>query len=501
MKEMAKRMKYADVREYISQQKRRNLTPQQAWDVADNEVLYMMAEAYDKYERRCRSAGKLDFDSLVVESVRLLEQDDDIRDRYLPRYLQCDEAQDNDSLQWRMIQLLSRRGNLFAVGDPEQNMYSWRGAEPDGLTTKFVERFPGAVQLTLPLNYRSTGAIINYCRKISPAWNSLGMLGVKEYGTDPVFKKYAGEDVEAETILMGLSEPSETAILARTNRQLSAFEKAAGKMDIKYKLLGKSGFFNQHEVESTIAFAQYCAGAATDDTIKKIIKSPYDAVRFVKKPEAIHTLERMQAGQVGRVSFARLLKTFSSGDPEQDRYIHELHYQLNDCRQQVMNKPSQDALRNVITRFGILRHYQDNEDAVDNNPEDNIMALLRMAEKRGTLLEFVQMCHKAKQASRSTAKRLCFSTIHQAKGLEWKFVYVVGVNDGILPHKNGEPEEECRIYRVACSRAAFKLQLSCNDKPSVFIANELKGVTVEAGQSEVDFLQTMYENAAQGTTQ
>ncbi|VVB51615.1 ATP-dependent DNA helicase Rep [uncultured archaeon] len=500
-KEMPRRsLKYREVEEYISQMKRRVKSPADAENEADTEALVNLAEAYYKYERRCKVAGKLDFDSLIVESVKMLEQDEDIKLRVAPRYLQCDEAQDNDTLQWKMIQLITGQ-SLFVVGDPEQNMYSWRGAEPDGLTTKFVERFPGAQQLVLPVNYRSTGAIIEYCREISPAWNEQGMRGVKWYGELPDFKRYANEDTEAETILMGLTEPDETAVLARTNRQLCAFEKAAGKMDFKYKLLGKSGFFSQHEVESTIAFAQYCAGAATDDTVKKIIRSPFDAVRFVKKNDAIKALEVTKSRQVGNVHYARLLGMNPTGDVEQDRYLRDLAFNLNDCRQQIQGKPSQDALRNVITRFGILNHYQDDPDQIDNNPADNVMALLRMAEKRGTLLEFIQMCHKAKQASRSTAKRLTFSTIHQAKGLEWKHVFVVGVNEGTLPHKNGDPDEEFRIYRVACSRAALKLHISCNDKPSGYIAQKLVGTVVETGQKELDALEIMYRNAATGTSQ
>jgi ATP-dependent DNA helicase Rep len=500
IKQMDKRMKYRDVQEYISQMKRRAKSPATAYEEADNESLYALADVYDKYESGCRRVGKLDFDSLIVESVALLERDEEIRLHSVPRYLQCDEAQDNDTLQWKMIQLLTDR-SLFVVGDPEQNMYSWRGAEPDGMTTKFEERFPGATRLTLPVNYRSTGAIIGYCREISPAWNEQGMRGVKQFGYAPEFKKYANEDTEAETILMGLTEPDDTAVLARTNRQLAAFEKAAGKMEIKYKLLGKSGFFSQHEVESTIAFAQFCAGAATDDSIKKIIRSPFDVCRFIKKPEALQTLERMQAGQVGRAPYARLLSQFRSGDDEQDRRVHDLALRLNDVRHQIQGKPSQDALRNVITSFGILHHYQDDPDQVDNNPADNVMALLRMAEKRGTLLEFVQMCHRAKQASRSTTKRLSFSTIHQAKGLEWKHVFVVGVNDGTLPHKNGDPDEEFRIYRVACSRAAFKLEVSCNDKPSAYISEKLTGVKVTTGQQTVDALDTLYRNASAGVVQ
>lgn len=499
IKQMPRRAKYKDMQSYISEMKRKDVSPEEAMGKADNEIAAGYARVYEQYERKCQQLGKFDFDSLLTQSVRLLESRPDILSRVQPTYLQCDEAQDNDKIQWRLIQLLGGKGNVFVVGDTEQNMYSWRGAEADGLLEAFDARFPGAHRLKLLINYRSTQAIINYLREISPGTEWEHMRSAKGYGKDPEFKKYIGEDQEAEMILMSLADPDNTAILARTNRQLAAFEKAAGKLEMKYKLLGKSGFFSQHEIESTIAFAQYCAGAATDDCVRKIIRSPFDVCRFIKKAEAIHTLERLQAGSLGQVKFPRLLREFNSGDPEQDRYVRELRHRLEETRQQATGKSSQDALRNVITNFGILHHYQDDEDAIDNNPADNVMSLLRMAEKRGTLLEFVQMCHKAKQASRSTAKRLCFSTVHQAKGLEWKHVYVVGCNADVMPHKNGEPGEELRIYRVACSRAADFLTVSSNEVPSVFIKHKLP--VSQTNQAEVDFLQTMYLNAAQGAAQ
>src|SRR5208337_1682465 len=124
-------------------------------------------------------------------------------------------------------------------------------------------------------------------------------------------------------------------------------------------LLGKSGFFKQPEVEFTVAFAQYCAGAATDDTIKKIIRSPYDACRYIHKDAAIETLERMRRGAVGNATFARLLRDFDSGDSEQNRYVQELRSRLEDTRRAITSKGSQDALRTVVTNFGILHHYED----------------------------------------------------------------------------------------------------------------------------------------------
>lgn len=496
IKAMDKRPKYKDLQEYISQMKRKDVSPEQAIEDANGEIGRAFARAYGRYEEKCKQSGRLDFDSLLTESVNVLETRPDVLARWQPDFLQCDEAQDNDKIQWRLIQLLGGK-NVFVVGDPNQNMYTWRGAQPAGLTTEFNERFPGAKRLALTLNYRSTIEIIEYLNEIMPMKEGLLMQsGLRTHGPKPTFMRYLNEDHEAELILNSLPCPENTAILARTNKQLSAFEKAAGKLEMKYKLLGKSGFFSQPEVEFTVAFAQYCAGAATDDSIKKILGAPYDACRFIKKHDAIETLERMQAGAVGRGSFPRLLRDFHSGDSEQDNRVRNLRAELEDCRKQVVGKSSQDALRNVITRFGILNHYQDEEHTIDNNPADNVMSLLRMAEKRGTLLEFVHLCHKAKMASRSTAKRLTFATCHAAKGLEWEHVYVIGVNPEIMPHKEGDPEEEKRIYFVACSRAVKTLQVSCNEGVSSFIKHKLP-VDV-ASQGEVDFLQQMYTNASQG---
>lgn len=495
LKQMAKHARYKDVEHYISACKRQNLSPQEAFDEADGEIGRDFALAYERYESKCRELGKFDFDSLLIHTVKLFEDRPDILARWTPRYLQCDEAQDNDALQWRLVEMLASKGNVFVVGDPNQNMYTWRGSDAAGLTEKFTQRWPGAKMLNLSINYRSTGAIVDYLKEIAPIKTDavMNMTSARQYGEKPTFKKYASETQEAEMILMGLTDPENTAILARTNRQLGEFEKAAGALNLKYKLLGRSGFFSQPEVEFTLAFAQYCAGAATDDTIKKIIRSPFDVVRFLKKHETLERLEEIQRGSVGRAPYARILREYTG---ENEGIVHELHRQLNDARLAIPGKCTQDALRNLITRFGILHHYEDDADA-DNNPADNVMSLLRMAEKKNTLLEFVQMCHRAKQASRSTAKRLTFSTVHQSKGLEWKWVYVIGVNTDVLPHKNGDLEEEKRIYYVACSRAEDRLQVSANDVASPFIKGVLPAHLEQ--DVEVDMLHTLYQNAAAGS--
>lgn len=491
VKHAPRRVKYKDVLFAISQFKRKSWAPDRARREATGEFGTLYAELYGQYEAKCKHTGKMDFDSLMVETVNLLESQPGILARWQPEYVQNDEAQDNDSTQWRLLQLLSKRaGNVFCVGDPNQNMYTWRGAEPDGMAARFEQRFPGARRLILTENYRSTGAIVAYCEKIAPT--PTPMRTSNDYGVDPVFRRYLTEDAEAETIISQMIDRDNTAILARTNQQLSAFERVCGEKEIKYKLLGKSGFFHQEEIQCTLAFAQYFV-SPTDACIKQIIKSPYDCARFMKKGEIIERLEDLQRGTVGYQSFTKLLGQFRHHDSEQTNKVLDLHRKLQYTAELIKGKSAEGALRAILTQFGILHHYEDNVDA-DNNPANNVRTLLRMTEKHSTLMAFVNSCIKAKAASRSTAKRLTLSTVHQAKGKEWSAVYVVGVNHEMMPHKNGDPDEEKRIYFVACSRAALHLYVSCYGEPSPFIKSLVAAAPL--AQKEVDVLDMMYR--AQG---
>ena len=230
----------------------------------------------------------------------------------------------------------------------------------------------------------------------------------------PVFQRYQDDITEAETIISQMPDRDNTAILARTNQQLAMFERVCGEREIKYKLLGASGFFHQEEIQNTLAFTQYFV-SPTDACIKQIIKSPYDCTRFMKKGEIIERLEDLQRGTVGYQSFANLLGQFHHYDSGQVDKVLDLHRKLAYTADSIKGKTAENALRNILTTFGILHHYEDNVDA-DNNPANNVRTLLRMTEKHATLMSFVNTCIKAKAASRSTAKRLTLSTDSQSEG-------------------------------------------------------------------------------------
>lgn len=468
--------KWKELQSYISLQKRKGISAEDAADYAEDE---RYAEGYAQYEQACKRGGQnglgvLDFDSTVIEAVKLLETNAAVRARWQFKYVMLDEAQDTDAIQWRLVQLLSQKyGNVFCVGDPNQSMYSWRGSEPDGLLEKFDARFPGANHIHLSKNYRSTKAIVEYCKRIAPSQTDAvkNMCTDNVEGEQPDFRLYGSDLLEADDILRQVEDPENSAVLVRTNRQLRAFEQMCGERNIKYVLLGKSGFFGREEVKNTVAFVQHLF-SPTDACVKRILMSPYDCTRFLQKKMVVDRLVEMK--DTGYTpTFHAGMQRFSCSDRNQNEYVRQLQSRLLDARRWAASLPPGEAVKQIAMRFGILDHYSSSH-TEDNDPEENVLSLARMAANKKSLMEFFQAVMRAYAASRSRKGRLTLSTIHQAKGKEWKNVFVAGVDLDVLPHKNGELEEELRIYFVACSRAAWRLQVSSSGIPSPLIKERVK---------------------------
>jgi superfamily I DNA/RNA helicase len=396
--------------------------------------------------------------------------------------------------QWRIVQLLGFKGNVFAVGDPRQNMYTWRGSEAEGLLDKFAERFPGAQTLPLSTNYRSTKAICRYLNEIDP-YRDAGFPPITaapnaEEGVPPSFIRYPNSYEEAKATCKDITDPENTAILCRTNRQLQAYERCCGEMNLKYRLLGKSGFFNQEEIKHVTDLIKYCF-RPSDQCISRIVKGPYDPTRFLRKKEVVDRLAEMQRGSVGQVPFAALLGRFTSHDSSQQQAVRDLYARLQRMKQAALRGTARDGLKAILDIFGVLDHYGHGE-AVDNDPLDNIRSLEGIANAKPTLADLLDTIMKALAAARGKKDRVTLSTVHQAKGKEWKYVYVAGTDVDVLPHKNGELKEEERIYFVACSRAAKRLYVTCT-MPSPFIKG--KAGLAELPTGNPDLLMEMYRLA------
>ncbi len=386
----------------ISQWKRENIDPEQAIEEARHlGIEYFYALAYQEYQKKCREQGWLDFDDCVKETVKLLETNDAVRNRWKRKYISVDECQDTDVVQFRLLQLLFA-GNIFVVGDENQLIYEWRSAQSGNLSN-FARKFPGAQTLYLGQNYRSSGKLVEFFRQILPVDNGIAsrMRTENEEGIDPVIIEYEDDYQEAYAVLAKITDPINTAVIARTNRQLFIFQKICTMRNIKYKILGKKDFWEQNEVKKLL-------GLAKDS---------------------------------------------------------------NDQR------PANIVLADLIQRHNLIQIYSRTKNPMESDPVENLNDIVKMSAGKGTIAEFMHKLRKMTHARRSV-KGLTLSTVHQAKGREYHNVFLIGASQGKMPHKDGELNEEKRIFFVACSRAAKQLNISFYGNPSMFLGDYLDRIEV-----------------------
>jgi len=378
----------------LSEWKRANIEPEQALQEAVGKEYYY-ALAYQEYEVKCRQQGWLDFDSLMRETVGLLEKNEDVRQRNKRKYLSVDECQDTDITQFRLLQLLFD-GNIMAVGDENQLIYEWRSAQPGNLSN-FSRTFPGARTLYLGQNYRSTGRLVQFYKEIIPVDNGIAsyMKTDNEEGVEPVFIRYPDSDTEVRRVLDEATKDSENSvIIARTNRQLFDVQRIAASRNIKYRNLGKKDFFEQNEIKALLNLAK----------------------------------------DVSPV------------------------------------KNAGEGLRDIIRDNNLYNRYRSTGDPMYSDPIENINNVVKIAAKKGTMAEFLEYMRKLTYGRKShKEKDLMLATVHQAKGREWDNVFIIGAEQGRMPHKDGELPEERRIFFVACSRAAKQLQISWTGNRSMFL--------------------------------
>jgi DNA helicase II / ATP-dependent DNA helicase PcrA len=264
-----------------------------------------------------------------------------------------------------------------------------------------------------------------------------------------------------------------TAILARTNLALRPFEQALTDAGIKYFLVGKSGFWAAPEVKAVLAYLGCCLYPA-DWLIAGAIRAPFWPTKFLPKTKLLAALKELHHGEAdpGKQAYFNYLARV----PEQ-LVDHKNLSALRDFTSFVHSlsryrdlKPD-EALKHVITALKAVEYYHE-EEAVDNDPVQNLVELTKLAARHSSIREFLDYTRRASAASKSK-KGVALSTCHSAKGMEFGTVYLVQCSEGILPHaKATDLEEERNIYFVACSRAERKLVISYSGAQSPFLSKE-----------------------------
>jgi DNA helicase-2/ATP-dependent DNA helicase PcrA len=484
-------MRPGDLLFQISSWKNSCLRPADAVRVAASDKEHLAAMAYRRYQRQLKSAGAVDFDDLLLVTEELFETFPDVRraEAALFDHLLVDEYQDTNGSQYRIVKALAKdHRNLCVVGDDDQSIYGWRGAEVAHIL-QFARDWPDATVVRLEANYRSTEAIIT-------AANTLIAYNAKRHdkilrparmgGEKPRILQFKDETEEAKFVVDDMRkiltvpgmEPRDLAILFRTNEQPRAFEQELRKQKLPYVMLGSQSFFDRKEVKDILAYVRTIAYSHDEASLRRIINLPARGIT----PKTIDGLMKhavAESKHLWDVMDRPALPPEIKGAAAES--VQRFVALIKQFRHRMHHEPMPDVLRELIAKINynaeLQRIYPDvNEQQTRLGAvEEVVNALASYVQETAspTLHGFLDEVtlgdrdfntnDKDKQLARNAVALL---TMHSAKGLEYPQVYMVGMEEGLLPHHRsvkveGEAiDEERRLCYVGVTRARERLTLT-----------------------------------------
>ena len=445
-------------------------------------------EIYDRYEKALRMANSLDFDDLLLKVVLLLENfqevRDDIENRY--QYLLVDEFQDTNKLQLEISRKLTEKNkNIFVVGDPDQSIYSWRNAEPRNLLD-FEKLFPESSIIKLDQNYRSTKSIIAVADKLisnnTERFKRELWTGNKD-GNDAVLITARNPSSEAEFVTRELSylinkgiSPEEIAVMYRVNSQSRSMEDKLEELRIPYRLIGALGFRERREIKDMIAYISVLINPNDEISLSRIINTPRRGISdatYLSFRQAFMSQSQYESilGYLLSRPWREDFKVNKRAESALDKFA-EMISGLNH-KAKVLGTES--LISEIIETSGYgtyLEEDPDYDNRLRNIEELKVKAReisLNITDPFEKTIEFVQkfaLLAKADDSSEAEKiEKITLITLHQAKGLEYSVVFIIGFEQGMLPHIRSiddpkEMEEERRLCYVGITRAKERLYLT-----------------------------------------
>jgi DNA helicase-2/ATP-dependent DNA helicase PcrA len=476
---------------WIGRWKCQALTPAQANLRATNDAQHLAAMAYGRYQKALKLKGCVDFDDLLLLTEKLFDEHTSIRKEESDRFdhILVDEYQDTNLSQYRIVKALAERHrNLCVVGDDDQSIYGWRGAEVEHILS-FRKDWPDAKVVRLEDNYRSTEAIIemaNTLIKYNKIRNDKSLIAARPGGERPKIHQFPNEQIEAEEVVRSIQQriehhhrqPGDFAVLFRTNEQPRLFETELRNAKLPYVLIGGMSFFDRREVKDVLAYLRLLEDQPDEISLLRIINTP---PRGIGKQTVESLLDYAIKNQIPLWEIVTGRRSRPPISAAAIRGLEELKGLVERAREFAASNPSLiDLARFVIEnsryRKEIERNYDDPEDREVrwNTVEQIINALAEYQAKtrRPSLGEFLDKLllgeqdpadDKEKQLKKNA---VALMTMHSAKGLEFPEVYLVGLEEGILPHHRSLDDneaglaEERRLCYVGVTRAEERLTLS-----------------------------------------
>jgi ATP-dependent DNA helicase Rep len=458
-------------------------SPAAALQTAEDDNARAYAKIYDRYDATLRAYQAVDFDDLIRLPAELLDTHFELREKWQNRlrHILIDEYQDTNIAQYRLLQKLTGvRAAFTAVGDDDQAIYGWRGASADNLK-QLREDYPHLHLVKLEQNYRSTVRILKAANSLisnnpklfeKRLWSDLG------YGDAIQVMPTKDDEHEAESVVMRLlshkfqhrTEWRDYAILYRGNYQARVFEQALRNEKVPYQLSGGQSFFDRAEIKDVIAYLRLIANSDDDPAFIRAVTTP-------KRGIGTATLEKL--GQVAATLHVSLFEAvFSAAAASQigERQLApllEFCNFINRFEERVSREPAGEVLNDLLKTIDYEVYVFDQDDTrIAQNKWDNVLEFAAWITKKGeeddkNLLQLTQTIAlitllEGREEEEPNVVRL--STLHAAKGLEFGHVFLVGVEESILPHRDavdeGRLEEERRLMYVGVTRAKKSLTLS-----------------------------------------
>jgi DNA helicase-2/ATP-dependent DNA helicase PcrA len=442
----------------------------------------IVKRVYEEYQKRLVASNAVDFDDILLYTARLLEENPSVRDKYAQRFrhVLVDEFQDTNLAQYALVRdLASFNKNIFVVGDPDQSIYAWRGADWRNVQ-RFEQDFPDAQTILLEQNYRSRQTILNAAMGvINQAQNRKRKQLFTDRGEgEKVFFYEAPDDyAEASFVVDTIAqlvasrqfEPGDCAVMYRTNAMSRLLEEAFLQARLPYRLVGAQRFYGRREVKDVVAFLRLIHNPADEASLDRVINVPPRGIGD-KTLITLHNVARQNNMQPG---FVLLDLARGADSPYWSSFAGRASLSLADFGGMLATwcaaAPSltTSELFDRVVRDLSYKEYIDDESEEGVDRWENVEELRRLALEYSTrsLDEFLEnIALVSDQDTIAEGNIPTLLTLHAAKGLEFGAVFIVGLDDGILPHSRSfdEPEgmeEERRLFYVGITRAKDKLYL------------------------------------------
>ena len=471
---------------HISNLKNSMISPGKALENAESFFEVKVAEIYSSYEKKLIIANSMDFDDLLIKTVELLQTNESILKFWSNKFqfIMVDEYQDTNFVQYKLVELLgSNNKNVCVVGDSDQSIYAFRGADIRNII-EFEKDFSNATIIQLDKNYRSSKKILNLANSVisnNPRKIEKNLWTDNEDGLDISSFRFRSEKDEARWVaeevksLIDSSKENEIAIFYRTNSQSRLFEEELRMLNINYKVIGSVRFYDRKEIKDIISYLQFLVNDSDTVAFERIVNVPRRGIgeSTVKKI-------RVYLNETGKSIFEALesIEEIKNISPRIKGSLSEFKDLITELKSYSLQGPSK-TIQKVLELTGYKMSLIKEGTLESQMRIENIEELLNSAfsfenlyeeeidEPYGILRDYLESIALFSETDKlEDADRVLLMTLHNAKGLEFPYVFMTGMEENLFPHErssqgdNSEIEEERRLCYVGITRAEKKLYLT-----------------------------------------